>query len=258
MAGSTWYAIIQYFGRDFAGWQRQPADRTVQGEFEAVLEQLCQRRVVTNAAGRTDAGVHALGQVASFALERPWTREELHRGLNALLPADIWVERVGPAPDEFHARKHATSRRYRYIVGCDRAAFSPFRRPFEWALGTQLHQDALVESAAAVRGEHDFRALSSTGQTKPHYCCKVTGAEWSARPNEEGFIFTIEADRFLQRMVRFIVGMSVAIALGRRSGDDIGRLLAGTDNSQASPPAPPEGLYLLDVRYPKLEKDDCS
>ena len=258
MAGSTWYAILHYFGRDFAGWQRQPVDRTVQREFETVLEQLCRVPVVTHAAGRTDAGVHALGQVVSFVLERAWTREDLHRGLNALLPGDVWVERVGPAPDRFHARKHATSRRYRYVVGCDAAAFSPFRKPFEWALGRPLNPDALAKSAAAVCGEHDFRALSSTGQVKPHYRCNVTGAEWTARPKGEGFIFTIEANRFLHRMVRFIVGMSVDFALGRRSGDDIERLLAGTDNSQASPPAPPEGLYLLDVRYPKLEKDDCS
>ena len=255
MAGLSWYAIVQYAGGAFAGWQRQPTDRTVQGEFEQVLERLAGDRVVTHAAGRTDAGVHALGQVVSFVLERPWESDELLRALNSLLPADIWILRVAQAPPGFHARKQASARRYRYVVGCDEAAFSPFRRPFEWALGRPLSHAALGAAAGAMLGVHDFRAFSAVGQEKPHYRCDVTLAEWQARPNEEGFIFSIEADRFLHRMVRFLVGLSVDIGLGRRPPEEVARLLDGTDNAEASPPAPPEGLYLVDVHYPQLDKD---
>lgn len=255
MAGHHWYTILQYFGRDFAGWQRQPTDRTVQGELEKVLARLEGCHVTAHAAGRTDAGVHALAQVVSFELQRAWRHDELGRALNALLPDDVWVSTVTPAPPGFHARKDATARRYRYVVGCDAASFSPFRRPYEWALGRPLDAGALDAVAALFRGEHDFRAFSVTGQEKPHYRCHLIVAEWWERPKDEGFTFRVEGDRFLHRMVRFLVGASVDVALGRRTPEDIARLLETTDNQDASPPAPPEGLYLVGVRYPDLDKD---
>jgi tRNA pseudouridine38-40 synthase len=253
MGGQSWYAVLQYAGGGFAGWQRQRTDRTVQGELEAALERLAGARVVTHAAGRTDAGVHALGQVASFRLARAWDPADLTRALNALLPDDVWAARVGSAPDGFHARKHATARRYRYVVGCDAAAFSPFRRRFEWACGRPLDAAALATTAAAVRGTHDFRALSRVGPPRPHYDCTVTVAEWEARPHGQGFIFHVQADRFLHRMVRFIVGISVDVALGRRPLADIERLLASTRNAEASRPAPAEGLYFVGALYPQLQ-----
>lgn len=258
MSERSWFAVIQYAGGGFSGWQRQAADRTVQGECETVLERLEARRVVVHAAGRTDAGVHALGQVLSFRLGREWDPVELRDALNALLPGDVWVREAGRAPDGFHARRHAIARRYRYVVGCDAAARSPFRRPFEWPLCRTLDEALLLRTATPLLGTHDFRALSSAGQDKPHYRCTVTHAAWRLRAEHEGYIFDIEADRFLHRMVRFLVGVSVDIALGRRPPDDLPRLLRGTDNREASPPAPPEGLYLVGVRYPdlQLEGDD--
>jgi tRNA pseudouridine38-40 synthase len=253
MAASSWYAVLQYAGGGFAGWQRQPHDRTVQAEIEAVLERLEGTHVTTHAAGRTDAGVHALGQVISCRLARAWTPPDLARALNALLPPDIWVARIGVAPDGFHARKHARARCYRYVVGCDAASASPFRRNFEWALGRPLDATLLARAAAAFAGEHDFRAFSAVGQVKPHYRCVVSRIEWRPRDEGTGYILDIESDRFLHRMVRFVVGASVDVALGRRPLDDIPRLLAGTDNREASPPALPEGLYLVTARYDNLE-----
>jgi tRNA pseudouridine38-40 synthase len=262
MSGQAWFAVLQYAGGGFAGWQRQPADRTVQGELEGALRRLDDRRVVAHAAGRTDAGVHALGQVVSFRLERPWVAADLERALNALLPADVWVRRAGPAPDGFHARRDAVARRYRYVVGCDAASRSPFRRPFEWALTRPLEVGLLRDVAAGIRGTHDFRPFSAVGQTKRHYRCDVAAAEWHPRPDEAGYIFDIEADRFLHRMVRFLVGMSVDVASGRRPLDDLARLFRSDDNREASPPAPPEGLYLVGARYPHLQlegdHDRCS
>ncbi len=251
----TCYAVLHYLGHPFAGWQRQASQRSVQGELERVLERLAGQRVVAHAAGRTDAGVHALGQVASFEMPAEWTPSDLQRALNALLPKEIWVQEVGLAPAGFHARRDAASRRYRYVVGCDPASKSPFRRPFEWALGMPLDQEALVQAAALLPGEHDFRGLSAAGQSKRHYRCNVLIAQWEARANGEGFIFTIEADRFLHRMVRFLVGTMVDAARGRRPPSDIARLLNSASNSEASPPAPPQGLYFIGARYPKLGKD---
>lgn len=249
------YAVLHYLGQSFFGWQRQASHRTVQGELETVLERLVGRRVATIAAGRTDTGVHALGQVVSFGVPVRWKPADLRRALNALLPRDVWVARLEQAPEGFHARRHATSRWYRYVVGCDAAAASPFRRPFEWALGLALDGRLMGAAAAACVGEHDFRALAATGQRKPHYRCRVLQAQWDERPGGQGFIFTVEADRFLHHMVRFLVGTMVEVGRGRRSVDDVPRLLASTSNADASPPAPPEGLYFMGARYPQLEKD---
>jgi tRNA pseudouridine38-40 synthase len=254
MSGRPFYAVLHYDGGGFAGWQRQATDRTVQGELEAALERLAGGSVVVHAAGRTDAGVHALGQVVSFGMPRAWDPCELLRALRALTPDDLWVARLGPAPPGFHARKQALTRRYRYVVGCDVAAHSPFRRPYEWALGVPLDADKLAAAAAAFQGEHDFRAFSAVGQAKPHYRCGLTVSQWNPRPHEEGFIFTVEADRFLHRMVRFLVGTMVDIARERRPPEDVARLLQSTTNDEASPPAPPQGLYLVGARYHQLEE----
>jgi tRNA pseudouridine38-40 synthase len=250
------YAVLHYLGHSFHGWQRQAAgQRTVQGDLERILQRLVGHRVVTQAAGRTDAGVHALGQVVSFRVPARWQPPELHRAVNALLPPEIWVARLGRAPDGFHARRHALSRCYRYVVGCDAASASPFRRPFEWSLGTALDAGALAAAASAVPGEHDFRAFAAVGAPKRHYRCRVLVARWDARPAGEGFIFTIEADRFLHRMVRFLVGTRVDVGLGRRPAEDVARLLDSRTNAGTSPPAPPEGLYLVGARYSELERD---
>ncbi len=254
MPEASFFLVLHYCGRDFAGWQTQPRHRTVQGELEAVLERLMGRRVVTHAAGRTDAGVHALGQVVSFRAPATWEPRALLRALRALRPPDLWVSRLGHAPPGFNARRHATARRYRYVVGCDPAAHSPFRHPYEWALGTALDAAALHETARLYLGEHDFRAFSAAGQRKAHYRCRVTVSEWEARPGGEGFIFTIEADRFLHRMVRFLVGTMVDVGRDRRPPDDIAVLFRSGRNQDASPPAPPQGLYFVGARYPQLDE----
>jgi len=248
-------AVVQYDGAGFAGWQRQPDARTVQAEFEAVLERLMGRRMAATGAGRTDAGVHALGQGVSFTATARWDGQasDLRRALNALLPRDVWVERLAAMRAGFDARRSATARRYRYVVGTDDAAASPFRRPYEWALGRPLDLAALRVAAAALLGEHDFRGLAAAGAATAHYRCRVVLAEWAPRADVAeggGVTFTIEADRFVHHMVRFLVGAIVDIALGRRPPTDFPRLLAATDNLAASPPAPPQGLYLVAVRYP--------
>ncbi len=247
---------MHYDGAGFVGWQRQPQGRTVQAEVEAVLERLLGCRTPATAAGRTDAGVHALGQGVGFTPPERWADqvEGLRRALNALLPRDIWVEQVHAMRSGFHARRSATARRYRYVIGTDEASRSPFRRPYEWALGSgrSLDLGLLGRAAEALPGEHEFRGLARAAGAapKPDYRCRVALAEWAPRADGTGVTFTIEADRFLHRMVRFLVGAMVDVALGRRPPSDFPRLLAARDNQAASPPAPPQGLYLVAVRYP--------
>ena len=254
MTSRPYLAVAQYDGAQFAGWQRQPAARTVQGEFEAVLERLMGRRTPATGAGRTDSGVHALGQGVGFLTAERWAADGdgLRRALNALLPRDVWVERVHAMRPGFHARNSAVARRYRYVIGTDEGARSPFRRPYEWALGRPLDAAVLAQAAGLLVGEHDFRGFAATagGPVKPHYRSRVALARWAPRTDGAGVMFTIEADRFLHHMVRFLVGAMVDIALGRRPLADLPRLLTATDNQAASPPAPPQGLYLEAVRYP--------
>jgi tRNA pseudouridine38-40 synthase len=247
-------AVVQYDGAQFVGWQRQRDGRTVQGEFEAVLARLMGRRTAATGAGRTDTGVHALGQGVGFLAGERWARDTtgLRRALNALLPRDVWVERVHAMRPGFHARRSAVARRYRYVIGTDETAYAPFRRRYEWPLARALDWALLASAAALLPGEHEFRGLAATGggTVQPHYRSRVALAQWAPRTDGAGVTFTIEADRFLHRMVRLLVGAMVDVALERRPLADLSRLLTATDNQAASPPAPPQGLYLVTVRYP--------
>jgi tRNA pseudouridine38-40 synthase len=245
----TFLATLHYDGTGFVGWQRQPSGRSVQSEFERVLERIFGRRTVAHAAGRTDAGVHAVGQGVSFTAPPDWTHLALRRALNALLPRDCWVQSVHLMQPGFHARKSALSRRYRYDIGTDEASASPFRRKFEWALGRSLDTDALVGAARLLQGEHDFRAFAAKGD-KPHYRCRIQTARWIPRPEGRGVSFEVEADRFLHHMVRMLVGTMADIGLGRRPLTDMATLLQRTDNAETSPPAPAQGLYFVAAMYP--------
>jgi tRNA pseudouridine38-40 synthase len=245
----SFLALLHFDGTEFLGWQRQATGRTVQGEVERVLARLADQHVTAHGAGRTDAGVHALGLAVSFAMPESWSADSLRRALNALLPRDIWVAALAEMRAGFHARKHANSRRYRYDIGCDAAASSPFRRKYEWALGQQLDGALLQQSAAVVVGRHDFRSFSARTEPKPHYECDIRDARWIPRPCGGGWEFHVEADRFLQHMVRMLVGTMTEIALGRRPAGDMSALLARLDNSETSPPAPPQGLYFVRAEY---------
>jgi tRNA pseudouridine38-40 synthase len=246
----TFLATLHYDGTGFVGWQRQPAGRSVQVEFEAVLERLFERSSVAHASGRTDAGVHAQGIGVSFESPSNWKSPDLHRALNALLPRDCWIESVHLMRPGFHARKSAISRRYRYDIGLDAASASPFRRPFEWALGRRLDSTALELAAHTILGRHDFSAFAVKGTPKPHYRCTLSLSKWNDRPDGRGVSFHVEADRFLHHMVRMLVGTMVEIGTGRRPPEDIERLLQSDDNQDTSPPAPPQGLYFVAATYP--------
>jgi len=242
--------LLQYDGGAFAGWQLQPRERTVQGEVEAALRRLMGRRVPVAGAGRTDAGVHALGQVAAAEVPERWEPEALRRALNALLPADVWVAGAHREVPGFDPRRHALERTYCYRIGTDAASRGPFRRRWEWGVRGPVDATLLRSAAAGLVGTHGFQALSAAGPAREHWRCRVREALWQVREDAPGLEFWITADRFLHKMVRFLVGTMVDIGHGRRPLADLERLLQGDDNRLASPPAPPHGLFLVAVRYP--------
>jgi tRNA pseudouridine38-40 synthase len=250
MAARPTLLVLHYDGGAFAGWQRQPNVRTVQADLEDVLSRLVGRRVRVSGSGRTDAGVHAVGQAAAATVPERWEPQELARALNALLPPDVWVASACRMVAGFNPRRHALERTYCYRIGLDAGARSPFRRRFEWALGVPLAADLLHAGTALVGGTHGFRALSAVGQEKAHYRCTVLDAAWRRRDDADGWELWITADRFLHRMVRFLVGAMVDVARGRRPLGELAALLDADDNQAASPPAPPMGLFLMGVRYP--------
>ncbi len=243
--------VTQYDGGRFAGWQRQPAARTVQGDMEAVLARLCGTSVPAVGAGRTDAGVHAHGQGVGVRVPAKWTPVTLRRAMNALLPEDIWVAEAHRMTPEFHPRRSATARRYGYLVGTDEAALSPFRRRYEWAVRHPLDADALHGEAQAVLGEHTFRAfaVAHTAPVDDHHRCVIQHAAWV--PRDGGWVFEAQANRFLHHMVRFLVGTMIDVAQGRRPRGTLARLLDAPDNAETSAPAPARGLSLRAVTYPE-------
>ncbi len=258
MAARPTLLLLHYDGGAFAGWQRQKAARTVQADLESVLARLVGRPTSVIGAGRTDAGVHAVGQVAAAEVPEKWAPGPLAKAMNALLPSDVWVAAAHRMRAGFNPRRDAIERTYCYRIGLDAGARSPFRRRYEWGLGTPLDEDLLASAAALLLGEHGFQALSAVGETRDHYRCRILEAVWQRREDAPGYEFWITADRFLHRMVRFLVGTLVDIARRRRPVADLAQLLGGTDNRAASPPAPPQGLFLVGVRYPAHLYVDAS
>ena len=250
MASRTIQLVVQYDGRAFHGWQRQPDVATVQGALEAVLGRLCDRPVAAIGAGRTDAGVHATGQVAGVVVPGKWQPASLRRAMNALLPDSVWIAAAHEMQPAFHARYSAESRRYRYLIGVDADARSPFRRHWEWHPPAPVDPALLDAEAAALPGEHVFLAFAvkGTAPADDDHRCRIARASWERRPG--GLAFVVEANRFLHHMVRFLVGTMMDVAMGRRPAGTIASLLHATDNSDASVPAPPHGLYLERVTYP--------
>jgi tRNA pseudouridine38-40 synthase len=250
MAERSVQLVLQYDGTRFAGWQRQPEARTVQGELEQTLTRLCNVNTRAVGAGRTDAGVHARGQAVGTLVPATWTMEKLRRALNALLPVDMWVVAAHEMQPEFHARYSARSRTYSYRIGTNDEAHSPFRAPWEWAVVEPIERQLLDDAAAAIVGEHCFRAYAvrGTAPERDDHRCHVHAARWRDRPG--GLTFEITANRFLHHMVRFMVGTMVEVASGRRDCADVSRLLGAADNSEVAPPAPAHALCLEQVEYP--------
>lgn len=241
-------ATVHYDGSAFHGWQIQPNARTVQEAIEGTVSRLLRRPTPVHAAGRTDSGVHAIGQEIAFDAPDRWAADELNRALNAVAPDQVWFEKLKRAPDEFHPRFDATGRRYEYLVGTAADALSPLRRGRVWALARPLDEEVLVRATTGLAGERSFAAFAKSGQPERGVLCRVEEAVWEPAVNGD-LRFLIIADRFLHHMVRYLVHTLVEIGTGRRHLEEIEALLAGDSAARPPNPAPACGLYLTGVRY---------
>lgn len=251
---------ISYDGTDFAGWQSQGAlaSRTVQDVIEQALGRLTGGvRIRVAGAGRTDAGVHALGQVASFDLSEAIAPARLQRALNGLLPPDVRVWAAASAPDGFHARKSAVSKLYRYVLDTGPAQ-GPTRRRLAGHVRWSLDASRVREAAALFLGRHDFASLASSGGSVRTSVRTITRSDATLLPAREvegslpeaaTLIYEVEADGFLRRMVRSLVGGLVAAGRGALEVEDLRRALAARDRRAWPPPAPACGLTLVRVDY---------
>jgi tRNA pseudouridine38-40 synthase len=232
---------LEYDGGPFAGWAAQPGRRTVSGELARALGVVLREEVALTVAGRTDRGVHALGQVVSYAGPLPRLRS-----VNGVLPPEISVLAAEEAPDGFSARHDATSRAYAYRV-LARPAHSPFERgrALWWPHAVDL--DALQACAASLPGVHDFTAFTPTDTYHQLFERRVLDARWERVGDL--LTFRIEADTFMRQMNRVLVGTMLEVGSGRRTPEDFVRLLSGRPRADAGVTAPPHGLYLASVRY---------
>jgi tRNA pseudouridine38-40 synthase len=237
---------IEYDGSRFAGWASQPGMRTVQAELETALETILREPVVLSVAGRTDAGVHAWGQVASFATAAEVPGDLLRR-LNGVTADDIAVTAAAPAPDGFDARGDATSRSYRYRLLTRRPA-SPFERGRALWWPHRVDREGLEACAASLLGKHDFTAFTPSQTDHVHFEREILAAAWEDHPGDI-LAFRVSADAFMRNMVRILVGTMLEVASSRRTVESFTQLLGGASRPEAGETAPPHGLYLEAVSY---------
>ena len=236
--------LLEYDGTDFVGWQFQPRGRSIQGELERSLKQLLQEEVDVVGAGRTDAGVHARGQVANFRTATERSIVEIQRALDAMLPEDIVVRSVEEVHFDFHARYSAKERRYKYFITTDKHALD---RQHTWYVSYSLDLQGMSRAAELIQGEHDFEAFSKTDSGVDDYMCNVRSAQWTSE--DPVFAFEISADHFVRGMVRALVGTMVDVGRGHLTADAFKEILSKKNRAEAGMAAPAKGLFLEEVRY---------
>jgi tRNA pseudouridine38-40 synthase len=246
--------VLQYDGTAYRGWQRQADAPTVQEHCERALEKIVGSQVAVVASGRTDTGVHARGQVVHFDYDRDLGVGTLRRAWNSYLPEDIWVERLQQVPARFHSRHDALARTYRYFVALGPRANAPFTRRYAWPLERTLDWRRVDEATRQIVGTHDFRRFAkgdpaARGTKRDTGRCTVREARW--RRTRNGKALEITADRFLRHMVRALVGALVAVGRERLEPAAIAAALSPSGERTPAAYAPPEGLFLWHVRYPR-------
>lgn len=246
----TFKLTLAYDGTDFAGWQWQPNRRTIQGELQETLQRITQEKITCFASGRTDAGVHALGQVVSFDSETYLSPAALAKALNAELPEDMLVFEVTHAPPRFHAQRHALRKRYRYVVQDGRLP-DLFDRKYVWHVYQRLDVEAMQEAARPLVGTHDFASYETSGSQRLTTVRTIYDMLVERRQAEltDRVVIEVEADGFLYNMVRNIVGTLVSVGKGKQPVSFAADALAKKDRQAAGMTAPAQGLFLVGVEY---------
>ncbi|MBU0513656.1 MAG: tRNA pseudouridine(38-40) synthase TruA [Proteobacteria bacterium] len=239
--------ILAYQGTAYAGWQRQPNGLTVQQVVEESLSRICPKKVMVHAAGRTDAGVHARGQVAHAEAQTRLTPDELRRALNALLPEDVLVRAAGWVDPEFHAQYSARRKTYGYLIQTGRHR-PLFDRDLIWHHPSPLDQAAMNAAARELLGQRDFSTFAGAGSEVKSHVREIYAARWES-PEPGRLWFTVTADGFLRTMVRSMVGTLVQVGEGRFTPRSLSDIVASRDRSRAGPTAPARGLWLMNVDY---------
>ncbi len=254
----TFKLTVAYDGTAYVGWQRQAAGVSIQGCLEAALGDLAGARVAVVGAGRTDAGVHALGQVAGVRLDLRIDPAALARAVNARLPEDVRVVDSAVAADTFHARFDAVAKSYRYRL-LHGPVTSPFLRRYAWHVREPIDVEAMTAAGRLLVGEHDFAAFQAAGSTVRTTVRtlfdltvrRVPPGDWIGAPGADGTVIDVRGSGFLRHMVRTIVGTLVEVGRGRWGPAEVERALRAAERSAAGPTAPPRGLFLTGVGYPR-------
>jgi tRNA pseudouridine38-40 synthase len=243
---TVYKATVAYDGTGFVGWQRQAFGTSIQGLIEDALAELAGGPVTVTGAGRTDAGVHALGQVASFALDRELDPSTILRAVNARLPVAVRVSAVEQTDPRFHARFDARLKIYRYRIW-NQPVLDPFERAYVWHVAGRLDVARMASAACALEGCHDFAAFQGSGGTTH----STERTLFSSSVSADGALVTydVSGNGFLRHMVRNFVGSLVEVGHGRRDEGWLGDVLASRDRTRAGPTAPSEGLFLVRVDY---------
>ena len=238
--------LLCYDGTEFSGWQRQPDRRTVQQVLEEALGRLTGVEPTCNASGRTDAGVHALGQVVHFFTAARHAPEVFVRALNATLPRDVRAQGAWEVPQSFHATLDARAKTYRYVIDNGPIA-DPFQLRYAWHVYHRLDAAAMARAAEHLRGRHDFHSFETHWPNRTSSVRTITHA--AVEREGDRVVIEVEADGFLYNMVRSIAGTLVLVGAGKRPESWVAEVLAAEDRAAAGPTAPPQGLFLVRVRY---------
>ncbi len=241
---------LSYDGTAYAGWQIQKNAPTIQAELQSALQRITGQRVPVVASGRTDAGVHALGQVVSFACDTTLEPDVLRRAINGNIPRDIIVLEVCEAPEGFHAIRDAICKRYRYILQ-DGDTPDVFSRAYAWHVPQRLDVETMRDGAQFLIGRHDFSSFEAAGSERTSSVRTISDLEVHRRETSflDRVVIEVQADGFLYNMVRNIVGSLVDVGRYNQSVEWIGQVLETRDRKQAGATAPPQGLFLVHVDY---------
>ncbi len=239
--------IIEYDGSSYHGWQRQKNRKTIQGEIEKAIMTITRKKIALTGSGRTDAGVHAFGQVANFYCDTEISPEVFQRGLNGLMPKDIIIKECNTVDEKFHARYDAKTKTYRYKI-LNRTIPAAICRQYAWFIKKKLDLDAMQSAILHIIGTNDFKAFEGAGSPRSSTKRRVINAGLQQK-EKEYLIFEIEANGFLRFMVRNIVGTLLDVGLCKITPDDFKKILLSKDRNLAGATAPSHGLFLMNVKY---------